>query len=57
MLFGIRRSWLASAMLTKRGGVAVMEILMHSGEMTYIRRSLLLLLNDYRPRHRGDWLE
>lgn len=53
---GIERSWLASAVLTKRE-VDIVEILMHLGEKLYIRCSLLPLLNRYRPRERSDWLE
>lgn len=57
MLFGVECFGMASTVLTKRGKVAITEILSHLVEMLYMRCSLLSLFSHYRPRRRSDWLE
>lgn len=57
MLFGVECFGMASTVLTKRGEVAITEILSHLVEMLYMRCSLLSLFSHYRPRLRSDWLE
>jgi len=57
LLFGVECCWMASTALTKKGKIAVVELVTDLVEILYTRCSPLSLFKYYCPRQRSDWLE